>query len=46
LKAIKFQGIAYANPVEWSDKGDNLSAVIFVNKVSGDKFEEIDQIGR
>src|SRR5579872_1805960 len=45
LKAIKFQGIAYANPVEWSDKGDNLSAVIFVNKVSGDKFEEIDQIG-
>jgi branched-chain amino acid transport system substrate-binding protein len=46
LKTIKFQGIAYAKPVEWSDKGDNLSAVIFVNKVDGDKFEEIDQIGR
>ncbi len=46
LKAIKLQGIAYANPVEWSDKGDNLAAVIFVNKVVGDRFEEIDQIGR
>jgi branched-chain amino acid transport system substrate-binding protein len=46
LKTIKFQGIAYAKPVEWSDKGDNLSAVIFVNKVAADKFEEIDQIGR
>jgi branched-chain amino acid transport system substrate-binding protein len=46
LKAIKFQGIAYAKPVEWSEKGDNLAAVIFVNKVVGDRFEEIDQIGR
>ena len=46
LKAIKFQGVAYAKPVEWSEKGDNLAAVIFVNKVVGDRFEEIDQIGR
>jgi branched-chain amino acid transport system substrate-binding protein len=46
LKAIKFQGVAYAKPVEWSEKGDNVAAVIFVNKVVSDRFEEIDQIGR
>jgi branched-chain amino acid transport system substrate-binding protein len=46
LKDIKFQGIAYAKPVEWSEKGDNLKAVIFVNKVDGGRFEEIDQIGQ
>jgi branched-chain amino acid transport system substrate-binding protein len=46
LKGIQFQGIAYAKPVQWSEKGDNLAAVIFVNKVAGDHFEEIDQIGQ
>jgi branched-chain amino acid transport system substrate-binding protein len=45
LKGIKFQGIAYARPVEWNDKGDNKAAVIFVNVVEGDHFKEIDQIG-
>jgi branched-chain amino acid transport system substrate-binding protein len=45
LKAIKFQGIAYAKPVEWNEKGDNKAAVIFVNLVDGDHFKEIDQIG-
>jgi branched-chain amino acid transport system substrate-binding protein len=45
LKGIRFQGIAYAKPVEWNDKGDNKSAVIFVNVVEGDHFKEIDQIG-
>jgi branched-chain amino acid transport system substrate-binding protein len=46
LKGIKFQGVAYVKPVEWSAKGDNLAAVIFVNKVEGDRFQEIDQIGQ
>jgi branched-chain amino acid transport system substrate-binding protein len=46
LRKTRFQGIAYANPVEWSEKGDNLAAVIFVNKVVGNRFEEVDQIGR
>jgi branched-chain amino acid transport system substrate-binding protein len=46
LKDIKFQGVAYAKPVAWSEKGDNLAAVIFVNKVEGGKFVEIDQIGQ
>ena len=46
LKGIKLQGIAYARPVEWSEKGDNLAAVIFVNKVEGGRFQEIDQIGQ
>lgn len=45
LKSIRFQGVAYANPVEWNDKGDNKSAVIFVNVIEGDHFKEIDQIG-
>jgi branched-chain amino acid transport system substrate-binding protein len=46
MKAIKFQGIAYAKPVEWNEKGDNKGAVIFVNIVEGDRFKEIDQIGQ
>ncbi len=45
MKSLKFQGIAYARPVEWNAKGDNVSAVIFVNVVDGDRFREIDQIG-
>jgi branched-chain amino acid transport system substrate-binding protein len=46
LKAIRFQGIAYAKPVMWNEKGDNTGAVIFVNVVEGDHFKEIDQIGQ
>jgi branched-chain amino acid transport system substrate-binding protein len=45
LKAIRFQGVAYAKPVAWNEKGDNTGAVIFVNVVDGDRFKEIDQIG-
>jgi branched-chain amino acid transport system substrate-binding protein len=45
LKAIHFQGVAYAKPVAWNEKGDNLGAVIFVNVVDGDHFKEVDQIG-
>src|ERR1700722_19436933 len=45
LKAIRFQGVAYAKPVAWNAKGDNTGAVIFVNVVDGDRFKEIDQIG-
>jgi branched-chain amino acid transport system substrate-binding protein len=44
LKPIKFQGIAYARPIEWSAKGDNKAAVIFVNAVEGDRFKEIFEI--
>ena len=44
LKAIKFQGIAYARPVEWTPNGDNTAAVIFVNIVAGDAFKEIAEI--
>jgi branched-chain amino acid transport system substrate-binding protein len=45
LRALTFQGIAYAKPVQWTEKGDNKSAVIFVNVVEGDRFKQIDQIG-
>jgi branched-chain amino acid transport system substrate-binding protein len=44
LRGLTFQGIAYARPVQWTDKGDNKSAVIFVNVVEGDRFKQIDQI--
>jgi branched-chain amino acid transport system substrate-binding protein len=45
LRKLTFQGIAYAKPVEWTEKGDNKSAVIFINAVEGDHFKQIDQIG-
>jgi branched-chain amino acid transport system substrate-binding protein len=45
LRGLTFQGIAYAKPVTWTDKGDNKAAVIFVNVVEGDHFKQVDQIG-
>jgi len=45
LRGLIFQGIAYAKPIQWTEKGDNKSAVIFVNVVDGDRFKQIDQIG-
>jgi len=45
LRKLTFQGIAYAGPVQWTEKGDNKSAVIFINAVEGDHFKQIDQIG-
>jgi branched-chain amino acid transport system substrate-binding protein len=45
MRGLKFQGIAYARPVEWDAKGDNKAAVIFVNVVDGDHFKEVDVIG-
>jgi branched-chain amino acid transport system substrate-binding protein len=44
MRAIRFQGIAYARPAEWDRKGDNLGAVIYVNVVDGGRFKEIDEI--
>jgi branched-chain amino acid transport system substrate-binding protein len=45
LRKLTFQGIAYARPVQWTEKGDNKSAVIFINVVEGDHFKRVDQIG-
>jgi branched-chain amino acid transport system substrate-binding protein len=45
LRKLTFQGIAYARPVQWTEKGDNKAAVIFVNVVEGDHFKPVDQIG-
>jgi branched-chain amino acid transport system substrate-binding protein len=45
LRKLTFQGVAYAKPVQWTEKGDNKSAVIFINVVEGDHFKQIDQIG-
>jgi branched-chain amino acid transport system substrate-binding protein len=45
IRAAHFQGVAYAHPVEWNEKGDNKAAVVFVNEVDGNRFKEIDEIG-
>jgi len=45
MKTTRFQGIAYARPVEFNSKGDNTAAVIFINVVEGRTFREIDEIG-
>lgn len=44
VRASRLQGIAYARPVAWDAKGDNTSAVIFVNAVEDHRFKEIDEI--
>jgi branched-chain amino acid transport system substrate-binding protein len=44
MRAVHFQGIAYARPVQWNSKGDNVAAVIFVNVVENGGFREIDEI--
>jgi branched-chain amino acid transport system substrate-binding protein len=44
VKASRLQGIAYARPVAWDAKGDNTSAVIFVNVIEDHRFKEIDEI--
>jgi branched-chain amino acid transport system substrate-binding protein len=46
LRSVRFQGIAYAQPVTWDAKGDNTAAVIFLNVVEGDHFKEIGEVSR
>jgi len=46
LRSLRYQGIAYARPVEWDPKGDNMAAVIFLNSVEGDRFKEVGEITR
>jgi branched-chain amino acid transport system substrate-binding protein len=46
LRRLHYQGIAYARPVEWDTKGDNVAAVIILNLVEGDRFKEIGEITR
>src|SRR6266568_2512226 len=45
-RSLRYQGIAYARPIEWDAKGDNMAAVIFLNIVDGDRFKEIGEIMR
>jgi branched-chain amino acid transport system substrate-binding protein len=46
LRSLHYQGIAYARPIEWDAKGDNMAAVIFLNIVDGDRFKEVGEITR
>ena len=44
LKAVKFQGVAYAAPEAFDAKGDDIAAVIFVNDgATSTAFREIDR---
>ena len=44
LRALHYQGVAYARPVEWDAKGDNMAAVIFLNTVEGGRFKEVGEL--
>ena len=46
LRNVRYQGIAYARPVESDSKDDNVAAVIFLNTVEGDRFKEVGEITR
>ena len=46
LRALHYQGVAYARPVEWDAKGDNMAAVIFLNTVEGGRFKEVGELTR
>ena len=38
--------MAYARPVEWDAKGDNVAAVIFLNTVADGRFKEVGELTR
>jgi len=46
LRALHYQGVAYARPVEWDAKGDNMAAVIILNTVEGGRFKEVGELTR
>ncbi len=46
LRALHYQGVAYARQVEWDAKGDNVAAVIFLNTVDGGRFKEVGELTR
>ena len=46
LRQLKFQGIAYPNPLEWNDNGDNLAALTALNVVDQGRFCEVAEIPR
>jgi branched-chain amino acid transport system substrate-binding protein len=46
FRALRFQGVAYARPIEWDAKGDNKSATIFVNVVEDGRFKEVGEISK
>lgn len=46
VRQVPFQGIAFSRPVEWTDTGDNLSAVTVLNVVRDGQFREIAEISR
>jgi branched-chain amino acid transport system substrate-binding protein len=41
VRALKFNGIAYALPTEWDSKGDNKAAVTALYEVNADGFRQV-----
>jgi branched-chain amino acid transport system substrate-binding protein len=41
LREQRYQGIAYASPSGWDDRGDNVATVTALHVVEGDRFEQV-----
>lgn len=41
MRNLHFRGIAYRDPVEWDQKGDNLAAVTALNVVESGRFRQV-----
>jgi branched-chain amino acid transport system substrate-binding protein len=46
IRGMCFRGIAYEEPVEWDDRGDNLAAVTALHIVAGGRFRQVALIPR
>ncbi len=44
VRAIRYPGIAYSRPVQWSPRGDNLAAVTALHVVEGRRFKQVAEI--
>jgi branched-chain amino acid transport system substrate-binding protein len=45
IRPLRFHGIAYPQPTNWDDKGDNRSAVTALHVVEGGRFRQVAEVG-
>jgi branched-chain amino acid transport system substrate-binding protein len=45
MRRIRFEGIAYRQPVEWDRKGDNLAAVTALHVIDGGRYKQVAESG-
>ncbi|TIW50021.1 MAG: hypothetical protein E5V72_04955 [Mesorhizobium sp.] len=46
MRKLRFKGIAYSDPVQWDEKGDNLAVVTALNVVENGRFRQVAEIPR